>query len=279
MNKAYKSIMKKNPWVQCPVIPSVQELLDTIKIVNYTRGEGKAQKRLTHLENLYREWIKDIVDLKDFKYCYFVNGVTDAINQWVATEDRPWQFRDGDYEYANMISGKGNKVKYTNSTDVLYVSNPSCATGNFIELSDLPNPIILDCAYLGSTEKRKMYIPKTTEQIWFSFSKGWGLIGQRAGLVFTKEPHKSLDPMKRVEAWNYTSVEVAIAIVQNYDIDTVYSLYKPVQRRLCKEYNLEPSDCFFIANSKNSEYSVRRRVGDIARLDLSYIMNGEQNAQ
>jgi hypothetical protein len=81
--------------------------------------------------------------------------------------------------------------------------------------------------------------------------------------------------MKRVEAWNYTSVEVAIAIVQNYAIDTVHSLYKPVQQRLCKEYNLEPSDCFFIANSKNSEYAVRRRLGDIARLDLSYMMNGE----
>ena len=128
---------------------------------------------------------------------------------------------------------------------------------------------------IPGTLKQKIHIPKTTEQIWFSFSKGWGLIGQRAGLIFTKQPHKSLHPMKRVEAWNYTSVEVALAIVENYDIDTVASEYKPVQQRLCQQYNLEPSDCFFIATSTDDEYKERRRTKNLARLDLSYLMNGE----
>lgn len=278
MNKHIKTLMKKNPWVQCPQISSVQKLLESVSITNFTRGDGNATKRLNELEYLYRSWVKDIVDLKDFRYCYFVNGVTDAINQWIATEDRPWQYLEGDYEYANMISDKGNKTKYINNADVLYISNPACATGNFIELKDIENPVILDCAYLGSTEKQKMFIPKNTEQVWFSFSKGWGLVGQRAGLVFTKQPHKSLHPMKKVEGWNYTSVEVALAIVKCFKIDTVASEYKPVQRRLCQELNLEPSDCFFIATSKDEEYKVRRRVEDIARLDLSYLMNGENIA-
>lgn len=269
------SKLTRNPWVQCPQIPSVQELLGTVRVTNYTRGSGEAKKRLDLLETLYREWVKDIIDLKDFRYCYFVNGVTDAINQWIATEDRSWQYFEGDYEYANMISGKGNNTKYLNNTDVLYVSNPACSTGNFIKLNDIPNPVILDCAYIGSTLKHKIAVPKTTEQIWFSFSKGWGLVGQRAGLVFTKLPHKSLHPMKRVEAWNYTSVETALAIVQTYEIDTIASEYKPVQRRLCKQYNLEPSDCFFIATSRDEQYKVRRRIKDIARLDLSVLMNGE----
>lgn len=270
-----KNHLKRNPYVQCPQIDSVEKLLKTVPVTNFVRGSGQATQRLNLLENLYRSWVKDIVDLEDFKYCYFVNGVTDAINQWVATENRNWQYLEGDYEYANMISGKGTKTKYINNTDVLYISNPACATGNFIDIKDIPNPVILDCAYIGSTEKRKIVLPKNTEQIWFSFSKGWGLIGQRAGLVFSKEPHKSLDPMKRVEGWNYTSVEIALAIVKTYEIDTVASEYKPVQRRLCQELNLEPSDCFFIATSKNDEYAVRRRAGDIARLDLSYIMNKE----
>ena len=272
------SKLTRNPWVQCPQIPSVQKLLESVRVVNYTRGAGEAKKRLDLLETLYREWVNDIVDLEDFRYCYFVNGVTDAINQWIATEDRSWQYFEGDYEYANMISGKGNKTKYLNNTDVLYVSNPACSTGNFIKLNDIPNPVILDCAYIGSTLKQKIEVPKTTEQIWFSFSKGWGLIGQRSGLVFTKQPHKSLHPMKRVEAWNYTSVETALAIVQNYNIDTVASEYKPVQRRLCEQYNLEPSDCFFIATSKDKAFEARRRIPNIARLDLSVLMNGEDNA-
>jgi hypothetical protein len=262
----------KNPWVQCPQIKSVQQLLKTVEVTNYARGSGNARHRLDYLESIYRDWVKDIVDLSEFNYCYFVNGVTDAINQWMATEHRPWQFLEGDYEYAHMISGSGEKVKYYNNTDVLYVSNPSCATGDFIKLKDIPNPIILDCAYIGSTLKQKIFVPKTTEQIWFSFSKGWGLVGQRAGLVFTKTPHKSLDVMKNVEGWNYTSVETAIAIVENYAVDTVASAYKPVQQRLCEQYNFTPSDCFFIAKTEDKRFRLRRRQGNVARLDLSSLM-------
>ena len=75
--------------------------------------------------------------------------------------------------------------------------------------------------------------------------------------------------MKKVEAWNYTSVEICLAIITNYDIDTVYNEYKHKQFNICTERDLEPSDCFFIANSTKEIYSKRRRTGNIARLDLS----------
>jgi hypothetical protein len=268
ISKKEKYLLLNTPWVQCPTIHQVNLLLKKIKVPNYQRGEGKGLTRLIYLEKLYREWVKDIVDLSKFPYCYFVNGVTDAINQWMATENRNWQYLDGDYEYANMITGKGIKTKCINNKDVFYVSNPACATGNFIEINNIENPVILDCAYIGSTEKRKIFVPKNTEQIFFSFSKGWGLIGQRAGLVFTKEPHKSLSLMKEVEAWNYTSVEVSIAIVENFDIDTVYNMYRNKQVNICNENNLIPADCFFIANTFDDKYAKRRRIDNIARLNL-----------
>jgi len=261
-----------SPWVQSPQIPSVQQLIKTVEPVNYPRGSGEAKQRLDLLEVSYRNWIRDIVDLKDFKYCYFVNGVTDALNQWIATEKRPWQYLEGDYEYAKMIGGKGECVDQIQPDKLLYISNPACATGNVIELDKIENDVILDCAYVGSTGIHKIDLPVNTEQIWFSFSKGWGLIGQRSGLVFTKRPHRSLNIMKRVEAWNYTSVEICLAILANYDIDTVYNEYKQKQLDVCTEMNLTPSDCFFIANSTHKEYAKRRRIGNIARLDLSKLL-------
>lgn len=273
--------LKKSPFVQCPTIPSVQELIKTVEVVNYPRGSGKATKRFKVLEDMYREYIKPIVDLSEFEYCYFVNGVTDALNHWVATEDRSWQFLEGDYDYANLISNKGNCVNKINDTDVLYISNPACSTGNFITLPDISNPIILDCAYLGSTEIKKMHVPKSTEQVFFGFSKGWALVGGRCGLVFTKKPHKSLSLLKQVEAWNYTTVEVAIMLLYNYTLDQIYNIYRPIQLEICKDYNLTPSDCFFIATSTDKEYEVRRRIkdNDVARLDISYLINtyGENN--
>jgi len=279
MNKLYKSIMKKNPWVQAPQIPQVQSLLNTITPVNYTRGNGTAKKRLDLLEQQYREWVKDIIDLTEFRHCYFVNGVTDALNQWIATETRPWQYLKGDYEYAKMIGGNASSVEVIQPDTLLYISNPACATGNIIDIDKIQNDVILDCAYVGSTAIQTIVPPVNTEQVWFSFSKGWGLIGQRSGLVFTKQPHKSLSIMKRVEAWNYTSVEICLAVIANFKIDDIYNMYKEKQYQICKEYSLTPSDCFFIANSTHEEYIVRRRQGNVARLDLSYILNGEQYAQ
>lgn len=265
-------LMLKNPWVQCPQIPEVQSLLSNIEITNFRRGDKKARDRLDYLETKYRVWINDIVDTSAFPYFYFVNGVTDAINQWIATETRPWQYFEGDYEYANMISSRGLKVKELLPDHVLYISNPSCATGNFVNIKDIDVPVILDCAYVGTVEKKKIEIPKNTEQVWFSFSKGWGLIGQRAGVVFTKTPHRSLDIMKNVEAWNYTGVELAITIIENFEIDTIRNIYHNKQLEICKNYNFEPSDCFFIANSTDPVYAVRRRAGNVARLDLSRLI-------
>lgn len=268
-------LMLINPWVQCPQLPEVDTVLKSVSVANYYRGSNAAKKRLSDLESKYRTWIKDIVDLHEFEHFYFVNGVTDAINQWMATETRSWQFLEGDYEYANMIAGSGNKVADINDTDVLYISNPACATGNFIEFEDIENPVILDCAYIGSTAKQRIHLPKNTEQVFFSFSKGWGLVGQRMGVVFTKTPHKSLEPMKRVEAWNYTGVETAHAILDNFDVDTIYNLYKPMQDSICKELGFTPSDCFFIANTTDEKWQMRRRIGNTARIDLSYAMNKE----
>jgi hypothetical protein len=265
-------IMLKNPWVQCPQIPEVQSLLSNIKIKNMRRGDKKARERLDYLENIYRKWINDIVDTSEFPYFYFVNGVTDAINQWIATETRSWQYFEGDYEYANMISNNGIKVKELDPAHVLYISNPACATGNFIDIEDIDVPVILDCAYVGTVEKKKINLPKNTEQIWFSFSKGWGLIGQRLGVVFTKTPHKSLDIMKNVEAWNYTGVELAIKVIENFEIDTTWKVYRNKQLEICKNYNFQPADCFFIANSTDLVYAVRRRVDNVARLDLSRLI-------
>lgn len=268
IDKKNALFLRKSPWVQCPPIKEVDILIANIRVPTFQRGSTLARNRLDYLENLYREWVKNIIDLNDFKHCYFVNGITDAINQWVATEARPWQYLEGDYEYANMISDKGTKVTKVNNTDVLYISNPACATGNIIKTPDVDNPVILDCAYVGSTKKQKIDVPKNTEQIWFSFSKGWGLVGQRAGLVFTKEPHKSLSIMKNVEAWNYTTVEIAIAIVENFEIDTVYNMYREKQLKVCRENNFSPSDCFFIANTTHEDYIARRRISNIARLNL-----------
>ncbi len=267
------SLLNNSRWVQSPTWPKVQQLLDEIKISDsyHTRGTGEA----TALNELaivkHRHWVKDIVDLSDFPYAYVTAGATDAINHWRATDDRPWQFFTGDYQWPNIISQNGKECKYINTKDVLYISNPQCSDGNFRNLPNIENPVILDCAYITATAKQKMFIPKNTEQIMFSFSKGFGLIGQRCGIVYTKEPHKSLHPLSKVECFNYSAAPIMLAMMKNFSVDEMYYLYQDEQDRICDKYDLKPSDTYFIGTSTDPFYKKRRRVGDIARLCLTGI--------
>ena len=72
MNIMDQTFLLETSWVQCPKIDKVNDILKTITIPNFVRGSGKAFVRLRKLENNYREWVKDIVDLSEFSHCYFV---------------------------------------------------------------------------------------------------------------------------------------------------------------------------------------------------------------
>jgi len=278
MSSITKDDLINNPWVQCPNIADVTHLVSNQKVKNFYRGTGFPTARLSKLEKKFRSWIKEIVDLKELPYCYFVSGVTDAINQWCMAEKREWQYFYGDYEYPSVITGNGIKVKEPKDNMLLYVSNPFCATGDFIDISHYKCPVILDCAYLGATAKKEIILPKNIEQVWFSFSKGWGLIGQRLGLVFSKYKVPSLDIMKNVECWNFNGVELCHLIIDNFDPDSTHKMHYEKQLEICGQWNFEPSDCFFIAKTNDPEYKIRQRIPGIARIDLSRFFNEEKDS-
>ena len=96
----------------------------------------------------------------------------------------------------------------------------------------------------------------------FSFSKGFGMVGNRLGLVYTKKPHKSLHLLKQFENWNYASVKTMDLIMSNFTVDEMFHIHRETQLKLCQEYSLLPSDCFFLAVSGDPYYKRRRRMHD-----------------
>ena len=142
-----KAELRNFPYVNVPRIRDVEKLLQTQKVSDtyFSRGSGEATKELNHVEVTHRHWVSSMIDLSNFPYCYYTHGVTDAIHHWVLTEDRKWQLPEGEYEYANMIGGKGTKVL----NQPLYLSNPAAADGNII-YSQTQSPVILDCTYAVS---------------------------------------------------------------------------------------------------------------------------------
>ena len=275
-----KQSLRDNRWVDVPMSEDVRRLLDEqlVSDTYYRRGDGQATKDLDSVEQTHRKWVGEIIDLANFKYCYFVNGTTDAIHHWKIIEQREWQKFEGEYEYPDAIGpfgdvccdvpgqymgedGRSAIQAVVDPNKPIFISIPSSADGNFFKPS-LPKdvPVILDCTYIGSTNIQRIDIPKNTEQVFFSFSKGFGVIGQRLGLVYTKEEHPTLARLKRLENWNYNGVRTIQMIMNNFTVDEMWNRNREKQIKICNEYGFKPSDCFFLATTKDLYYKERRRM-------------------
>ena len=267
-------------------IPELFEVNDLVKNIDI-----KKDVDFKSIETAHRKWVGEIVDLSNFSHCYFVNGLEDAIHHWVLTEKRPWQkLCYGEYEYADTIGTAGKVTcdvpgQYMNQelgrsaipADIkndrpLYLSIPSHADGNFFDPGNLDAPIILDCSYVGSTNIQKINVLKNTEQVFFDFTRGFGKVAQGIGLVYTKQPHVSLERSKN---WNDIGIKILDAILSNFTVDYMWKKHKQEQDQICKQHNLKPADCFYLANTRNAQYKDYRlmRWNDTARICITSLFD------
>ena len=290
-----KEILKNNKFVDVPLTDEVKQLLNNqaASYGYYARGSGQATHGLSWVENEHRQWVSEIIDLSDFSYCYFTNGTTDAIHHWRMTETRPWQKFEGEYQYMDMIGTEGKVCcdvpgqymkdgrsaipAVIDKDKPLYISIPSAADGNFFnpqKRGPIEAPVILDCTYIGATDIQKIDVPKNTEQVFFSFSKGFGMVGQRLGLVYTKEPHPTLERLKSVECWSYNGVQLISQIINVIPVDGMWKKYRERQLEICEQYDFKPSDCYFLATTKDPYYKERRRMrwNDNARICITPLL-------
>ena len=291
-----KQSLRDNRWVDVPMSEDVRRLLDEqlVSDTYYRRGDGQATKDLDLVEQTHRKWVGEIIDLSEFPYCYFVNGTTDAIHHWKIIEQREWQkLCYGEYEFPDAIGpwgdvccdvpgqymgedGRSAIPSIIDPNKPVFISIPSSADGNFFNLKEqkIVAPVILDCTYIGSTNIQKIDIPKNTEQVFFSFSKGFGVIGQRLGLVYTKEEHPTLARLKRLENWNYNGVRTINLLMHNFTVDEMWKRNREKQIKICNEYGFKPSDCFFLATTRDPYYLERRRMrwNDNARICITPLL-------
>jgi len=264
--------------VEIPELPEVNDLVKNIDI--------KKDVDFKSIETAHRKWVSEIIDLSDFSHCYFVNGLEDAIHHWKLTETRPCQKLEGEYDYPDTIGEPATVCcdvpgQYMNQelgrsaipADIkndrpLYLSIPSQADGNFFNPGNLDAPIILDCSYVGSTDIQKINVLKNTEQVFFDFTRGFGKVVQGVGLVYTKQPHVSLERSKN---WNEIGIKILDAILSNFTVDYMWKKHKQEQEQICKQHGLKPADCFYLATTRDPQYKGHRRMrwNDTARICIT----------
>ena len=274
--------LRDNPFVVAPQWKHVRSMLRNIDIYQLyvPRVDQQQHDAMWKFYYDYRQWINPYCDLSDFEHSYSSAGVTDAINQWLATETRPWQYLVGDYQWPARVSESGVCVALDElkPDHVLYFSNPQCATGNWAtpdvidHINSVGCPVVLDCAYFGSTAHHTIPIPHNTEQIWFGFSKGWGLIGQRCGMVFTREQHRSFNPMQNVGCYDYSRIHIMDQIVQHTTPVDCWNMLWEQQFDIARNLTAKPSDCVMLVNSRDSYFQERVRT-DTARVCITQLFD------
>lgn len=275
--------------IDIPIIDEVYSVLEQQKYM-LPYDKGQALKELQSVESAHRKWVSEIIDLSDFPHCYFVNGLEDAIHHWKLTETRPCQKLEGEYDYPDTIGEPATVCcdvpgQYMNQelgrsaipADIkndrpLYLSIPSQADGNFFNPGNLNAPIILDCSYVGSTNIQRINVLKNTEQVFFDFTRGFGKVAQGIGLVYTKQPHVSLERSKN---WNDVGIKILDAILSNFTVDHMWKKHKQEQEQICKQHDLKPADCFYLATTRDPHYKGYRlmRWNDTARICITSLFD------
>lgn len=250
----HESILKNSTAVRTIVHPDVRKTISSINLDLDSVFEYK-----TSIVN----WLKPVVDLSKF-YIYPTNGITEGLNWWIANEYRTIHIKKGDYQWVLPKQGNG---------DILYMSNPSAIDGNWKTIpTDIP--VALDLAYVGSTAINPITIPENVEYVFYSLSKSFGIRNVRTGWLFTKKPDLKLDALVyHAKYYNYSALNVAEKIINNFSINYIHNKYQKQQRQICKELNIIESDSVWLATSADSLYNKFIRSENIARLCLAGLYN------
>lgn len=216
----------------------------------------------------FKWWIKDMVDLSEFKHAYPINGVTQAIEQWLLSYNGNVKLYPGEYGWLQVQRpwvGE-NAGPY----ETAYISNPFSSTGSFHnrhESTELPT--LLDCAFVGSTSKHRINITPNVSAVAFSFSKGFSLNLFRTGLLFSREPIEALDTWLSFNYHNQIALYIMKTVMDNFPVDYVYNKFRSTQLDICSENDLTPSDSVFLATSTDPKYDHYKRGDGVNRLCLS----------
>jgi hypothetical protein len=269
----FKDKLPPNQRVLPLLDPEVEKFTNSFLKNNFKASASYDEKvkELKLLQQEFVEYLKPIIDLKDFPFFYQINGITDGLNQLaMAYRDKTIKIIPGDYEWMKICRQSTDTV----NGDVLYITNPHAGSGNYFSDDEWENilnthlNIALDCAYIGSTPIKKIKINENVNYLYVGLSKMFGLPSLRAGFVFCKKPSLPLDAFLRIAYYNFNSVSLTRALIKEIDLEYIHNKYKQEQSDICKLGNVTPADVVYFATTTDPEYDFYKR-GNVNRLCIT----------
>jgi hypothetical protein len=262
----------KYKLVTSPLLPSLRQFLSSthaLQLLDQSEsGRGEARNLYEAIKGKMPKWLNNHVDLAEFPNIYQTAGISGGIESWLLHEQRPLNIIRGDYRWPGLLHNKFITLEHWADFNggVLYISNPSAIDGGWIEdwgdFLEAEIPHVIDMAYLGTAKPKYLQTSYSTEMVFYSLSKTFGLHSFRSGWVFSRKRIDHLEALNEAGYLSFPGLYLSNKIANELEPDYLFKSLRQAQARLCGVHNLMPADSVLFSNSNDPEYMYYRRRDD-----------------
>jgi len=220
----------------------------------------------TEFKQNFINWLKSsklnqLSGVEQFNNAKLTNGTVQIFDHFhYRYKDCRFRFFKGEFMYHQACLKNGSRWEWLNTSelekgDVIIISIPFSDFGYqhpstqeiLATATKLDCPVLLDFAYYACTQNIKLDLDKypTVETIAFSISKVfYGAEYLRVGLRLERnDMDDGIDVFNSVNMHNRIDISIANSLINNYPVDYNWNTYKKEYTEVCKQYDLDPTDC------------------------------------
>jgi hypothetical protein len=237
----------------------------------------------------YTQWIVDskrnqLTGLENYVSKSFIHGTVQGFDHfYIKHFTRRFRFFRGEFMYHQASMKAGLAWAWLNdgnieSNDAVIISVPFSDFGSkhtdldsILDICEsLEVPVLLDFAYLAISKNIVVNLNyKCIDSVCTSISKAFdGAQYLRCGIRFQRENlDDGIDAFNSVGMVPHKNMSTAVYLMKKYSIDYNWDAYATQYELVCKEFNLQPTDCILFGLS--TEYAECNRGNILNRVCIS----------
>lgn len=249
-------------------------------------------------ENFYN-WItgsknNTIKGIENFTNRKLVAGSAQAFDHWYwRHKNKHFRFFKGEFMYHSAVLKHGGTYSFIEDCELdthnaVIVSVPFSDFGKqrddltdvLDKCNELGIPVLLDFAYYPCTKNINIDLDKYTcvETITFSISKAfYGAEFLRVGMRLERsDTDDGVDVFNSVDMHNRIGLSIANELIKNYSVDYNWEAYNEAYSQVCKEQELEETDCIMFGLG-GDKWQHMNRGSDVNRVCISELIGEKLN--
>ena len=221
----------------------------------------RAEYLSTYHQYLGNMRLNQIHGLEKFTQRHLINGTTQTFDEaYHRHASRRLRISKGEYAYHKRVVTNFVFIEDEplSANDYVIISIPHCTTGDIplgLEklldtCTDLSVPVILDCAYIGTSYGLSFDVNHPAiESVSFSLTKGTGLGHVRSGIRYSNiDDNYPIAQQNRYEHTVLGAAKIGLYFMQELATpDYIPNLYKIHQISVCQDAGLQPTPCVHLA--------------------------------